>query len=272
MTKRMPEGNDYDQINKSITKKDLNYLLGLVFGQNKKENSIGSSRESSAWLDGKERKSPAIEEKGTKNLGRISKAIEANPRALNTKSNLKLVGAIREKLRESAKDSGHFADQRKASSRLSLLSRFRAQRRALDAPIEQINADAGFFSQHLLDLVNNSVGLKQSSPPFSCHVDLLKEYLAKAHRITNFDDTCELTPIVLKFIVLDASLLSVKSDTYDPYFRVYLPGKLNGKQAHKSRHFKNELNPKWNESFQVPVTRYVHMVQCETTGTGEQPR
>lgn len=238
-----------------ITKKDLNYLLGLLFDSNKKENSIDSTKKLSKEPSGKESK--PIDKSEAKGLGTISKANVADPRTanLNTKSNIKLVSEIREKLRKSTKETSSYG-QRRTSSRLSLLSRFMAHRRASEASIEQISTDANFFSQHLLNLVNNSVGLKQSNPPFDCHIDLLKEYLAKAHKITNFDDTCELTPIVLKFIVLEASLTPAKNDTYDPYFRVYLPGKLNNKKAYKSKYFKNELNPKWNESFQVPVTRY----------------
>lgn len=259
----MPGNNQYDQeINKSITKKDLNHLLGLVFDPDKRENSIAShsvlSRESS---DGKE-KSPtsAIDSKPeVKRLGKISKVEPDEPRKmkLNTKSNIKLVSTIKEKLRESTKEADKHHSPSRPSSMLNLLSRFRGQRRASDASIEQINVDAAFFSQYLLNLANNSVGLNHSNPPFNCHIDLLKEYLTKAHKITHFDEVCELTPMVLKFIVLDASLTPPKGDTYDPYFKAYLPGKRVAKQAHKSRHFRNELHPKWNESFQVPVSRSV---------------
>lgn len=307
----MPEGNDYDKINKSITKQDLNYLLGLLFDANQTEDSTGQelNKESGDRSDGKHNKPTAIDRpdgknkptavdrpdgkdskstaidkpeakteepvkkvdsggkhgksqksidslKPGENLGKISRVISPKPLKLNTKSNIKLVSAIREKLRESTKDANKYPVKRKTSSRLSLLGRLRG--RESDVSLEQMNAEASYFTQHLQNCVNNSVALRQSSPPFDCHPDLLKRYLAHAHQIfTNYDDTCELTPIVLKFIVLDASLSPAKGDRYDPYFKVYLPGKLNGKQAHKSKHFHNELSPKWNESFQVPVTRSV---------------
>ena len=256
----MPGSNDYDQkINKSITKKDLNYLLSLLFDPYKKEIGDGNEKKST---------SPTIDKAGAKPLGRISRIEAEEPRKvkLNTKSNIKLVSAIREKLRESAGESDRYSGPSRTSSRPGLLGRWRGQKQASEASIEQINLDAVYFSQYLLNLVNNSVGLGQSNPPFECHIDLLKEYLTKVHRITNFDEICELTPMVLKFVVLDASLTPAKNDKYDPYFKVYLPGKRTSKQAHKSRHFTNELKPKWNESFQVPVTRSVIFCGMLTAG------
>lgn len=314
----MPGTNDYEQINKSITKQDLNYLLGLLFDGKQEEDSeqdrskedakkpidrsdtktskkaedrpggkptdrsdaktskptdrkAGSKRASidkakskdsvekvdSGGKDVKAQKSIDSLKLPGKPLGRISKMArsESSPR-LNTKTNIKLVSAIKEKLRESTiKEASKYPPKRKASSRLRLLNRLRGQ--TADVPLEEMSTESVYFAQYLLNCVNNSVALRQSSPPFDCHPDLLKRYLAHAHQITNFHDTCELTPIVLKFIVLDANLTPAKGDRYDPYFKVFLPGKQNGKQAHKSRHFHNEPNPKWNESFQVPVTRSV---------------
>lgn len=135
---------------------------------------------------------------------------------------------------------------------------YNLDKKSSDLSIEQINLSSNYFVQHLINLVNNSIALKQSNPPYDCHPDLLKRYLKDAHKIQNFNDVCDLTQPVLKFIVIDADLTVNKDEKYDPYFKVFSPNdKSANKYVYKSKHFNNESKPIWNEFFYVILTRFV---------------
>lgn len=241
------------KVDKSITRKDLNHLLNIVFEPTRSrsiDNSIGddskkklndrSTTKSKADIKSSSREDKPVVEKLSSNRDLTDKKPEVQ---LNSKSTEQTSTGLKGV---------------KKSSKLDLIMKLKPKRKSVELSIEALNLDSTYFLQHLTNLVNNSVGLKQANPPFDCHPDLLKKYLIKAHKLKNIDEFCDLTQPVLKFIVIDANLFIRKDEFFDPYFKVYSPSnKLSNRHAYTSRHFDKESKPKWNEFFHVPVTRLV---------------
>lgn len=240
-----------NQINELVTKDDLNFVLNLVFEQNyfKTENIIDSNVQQCGIPESVTEKKDDKLIKETKSTGKVDKS---NTK-LNIDLNKKLIGEIKGKL--SSKGNLKLFQNSKGSKSNSKLEQFKNLE---NSKIEEINSDSNYFKQHLINLINNSVGLKKSNPPFDCHPDLIKKYLNEVHNIKKIHLTNQTTnSLSLQFVVLDAKIEPKKEEHYDPYFKVYQPGKLNKTEAYKSKHYLNELNPKWNELFYVPVTRSV---------------
>lgn len=107
---------------------------------------------------------------------------------------------------------------------------------------------------HLLNVVNQSIGLKASSPPNNVHKDVMRRYIKEVFELDAKNIKLLMDKVVLegekikpvlKYVVKNGSNIIAKNDgTSSPYFRLFVPGLPD--QVFTSRPLLNNRHPQWN--------------------------